>query len=359
MEIGKRIRKLRLNAGYSQERLAEMMDITTGAVSKWENDLSYPDINKLVNLASIFHVSVDYILNHQMENLTNTYYISKLKSSYENHIYDIPIAEINQIIETYPNDFAVIYQTATYLQTYAIEKHDFSYFDQTIELIKKAISLFYQNTDKDILRESLDDKIIGLYILVNKPKEAVEYINKQCELTLLNKLNLGICHFYLGDYEMAKLELSDSFLMSIIQIINGNLHQISVLFMQNHKQESMDLCKWMIDILSPLDHNRQTFLAKIISLLYAYLSCIRLEFNLDYDETLKQCLAYTTNNDESNQNNNSKINFFYREDQKLYTNLSGSIDLENMNIFNQFVVEDQKYKIVLERYLWLKERHNG
>lgn len=63
MKIGSRIRELRKKVGYSQEELAEIMNVTTGAVCKWEGNLSYPDLSNLVMLAKVFKVSVDYLLD--------------------------------------------------------------------------------------------------------------------------------------------------------------------------------------------------------------------------------------------------------------------------------------------------------
>ena len=42
--FGRRIARLRLMKGMTQERLANLANVSAQAVSKWENDLSYPDI---------------------------------------------------------------------------------------------------------------------------------------------------------------------------------------------------------------------------------------------------------------------------------------------------------------------------
>lgn len=57
--IGKKIKKLREGAGMSQEALAEKMEVTRQAVSKWENDISVPDMQNLLKLSSLFDVSME------------------------------------------------------------------------------------------------------------------------------------------------------------------------------------------------------------------------------------------------------------------------------------------------------------
>lgn len=59
MEIGKRIAKLRQEAGLSQEKLAEMLGISRQAVTKWESGKGNPDTENLIRLSEIFGCSLD------------------------------------------------------------------------------------------------------------------------------------------------------------------------------------------------------------------------------------------------------------------------------------------------------------
>lgn len=60
--LGTMITSLRKENGMTQLELAEKMNLTDKAVSKWERDLSCPDINSLPKLASIFGISVDELM---------------------------------------------------------------------------------------------------------------------------------------------------------------------------------------------------------------------------------------------------------------------------------------------------------
>ncbi len=61
MSIGTRIAKQRKESKFSQEYVAEKLDVSRQAVSKWEQDLSNPDTGNLVKLAELFGVSVEYL----------------------------------------------------------------------------------------------------------------------------------------------------------------------------------------------------------------------------------------------------------------------------------------------------------
>ena len=57
--IGKTIRRLRIERGYTQEELAELLSVSPQAVSKWENDTNTPDISLIVPLATTLSVTTD------------------------------------------------------------------------------------------------------------------------------------------------------------------------------------------------------------------------------------------------------------------------------------------------------------
>ena len=60
--LGARIAELRKKKGITQDQLAEYMGISSQAVSKWENDLSCPDISSVPQLADYFHITIDELL---------------------------------------------------------------------------------------------------------------------------------------------------------------------------------------------------------------------------------------------------------------------------------------------------------
>ena len=70
--IGETIASLRKKKGMTQNELAEKMNVTDKAVSKWERDLSCPDINTISKLADILDVSVEELLKAKKKENSNT-----------------------------------------------------------------------------------------------------------------------------------------------------------------------------------------------------------------------------------------------------------------------------------------------
>lgn len=67
MILADKIIKLRKQFGMSQEDLAEKVNVSRQAVSKWESANSIPDLNRILKLAEIFGVSTDYLLKDEIE----------------------------------------------------------------------------------------------------------------------------------------------------------------------------------------------------------------------------------------------------------------------------------------------------
>ena len=134
MSIGTTIKNLRRSRNITQEQLAEMLGVSTNAVSQWECDKTAPDISHLPTLASIFEVSADVLLEID---------IAKSKKQAEIKEFTAKYAELHSQGKTeerlklsramqkkYPNDETVRYYLMRALQNgYSDE-----YFDEIVML---------------------------------------------------------------------------------------------------------------------------------------------------------------------------------------------------------------------------------
>ena len=67
VEVGKKLKELRLQKEYTQIDIAEKLNVSRQAVSRWETGSSYPDGNKLMLLGELYGVSVDELLGQEKE----------------------------------------------------------------------------------------------------------------------------------------------------------------------------------------------------------------------------------------------------------------------------------------------------
>lgn len=75
--FGDVLKNLRKNANMTQEELAKSLYISKSTVSGYEQDLRFPPSGILINIADIFHVSVDYLLGREQK--CRALYIADLK----------------------------------------------------------------------------------------------------------------------------------------------------------------------------------------------------------------------------------------------------------------------------------------
>ncbi len=66
MILADKIIELRKKNGWSQEELAEMLDVSRQSISKWEGAQSIPDMARIIKLSQIFGVSTDYLLKDEL-----------------------------------------------------------------------------------------------------------------------------------------------------------------------------------------------------------------------------------------------------------------------------------------------------
>ncbi|MBO0482229.1 helix-turn-helix domain-containing protein [Candidatus Enterococcus courvalinii] len=78
VEIGKKIKELRQSKKMTQKELAEVLNVTPQAVSKWERNASNPDLQTLLTLSRYFDVSVDEILGNIKQTFFDSLF-SKMK----------------------------------------------------------------------------------------------------------------------------------------------------------------------------------------------------------------------------------------------------------------------------------------
>ena len=134
MSIGTTIKKLRRDRNITQEQLAELLGVSTNAVSQWECDKTAPDISHLPVLASIFEVSADVLLEID---------ITKNKKQTEIKEFTAKCAELHnqgkteerlklcrEMQKKYPNDETVRYNLMKVLKTGYVDES----FDEIVML---------------------------------------------------------------------------------------------------------------------------------------------------------------------------------------------------------------------------------
>ena len=70
--LSEKLYKLRKKSGLSQEQLAEQLNVSRQAISKWEQGTAVPESEKLISISNYFGVTMDYLLKEDTEDTMNT-----------------------------------------------------------------------------------------------------------------------------------------------------------------------------------------------------------------------------------------------------------------------------------------------
>lgn len=93
--LADKIISLRKKNGWSQEELAEKMNVSRQSVSKWEGALSVPELEKVLQLARVFGVSTDYLLKDE---LSEEEYAEDVQSEEETAVCRVTMQEANEFL---------------------------------------------------------------------------------------------------------------------------------------------------------------------------------------------------------------------------------------------------------------------
>lgn len=96
MILADKIIMLRKRHGWSQEELAERLDVSRQTVSKWEGALSVPDLNKVLAMSRLFGVSTDYLLKDELEEVS----LSETASADDGCAHSVSAEEANRYMDT-------------------------------------------------------------------------------------------------------------------------------------------------------------------------------------------------------------------------------------------------------------------
>ncbi|MBQ3598589.1 MAG: helix-turn-helix transcriptional regulator [Clostridia bacterium] len=213
LSLGQKIRELRKRDGRTQENLAEALGVTSQAISRWESNGGYPDMEMLPAIANYFHVSIDELFGYNsdreekiksildkadkvMENQGFHYYQGSISEEVENCINSLRIAA-----DEFPNEPRILLRLANTLYTWGFQKYglkvdyknetgilhyDTEYHSQN-PYWKESLSAFERllnsnPSQKD--RESAILRMTTLYMEMGKYKEAKELAEAQSSVAI-------------------------------------------------------------------------------------------------------------------------------------------------------------------------------
>lgn len=165
LRLGENIVRLRKERGLTQEQLAKLLNVTVGAVSKWENGNNRPDIELLPILADVLQVSIDTLLGYEKAYKNLEENVTRMKELLLEEKYDEVIELGMNCLRRYPNDFQLnkLLADSYYSQYFSagIKQAD-DKKENALYFYERCIELYDSKKNTDITEEALYIQIATL-----------------------------------------------------------------------------------------------------------------------------------------------------------------------------------------------------
>ena len=175
MKFNEKLRLLRKELNLTQEELADKLNVSRQAITKWESAEGMPDIENLNYISKLFNTSIDELIKEDLEISinTNNKYIEEIEIDHTKH-FDIHINKCEEI--------GIISNNKETIKVEVI-----SNVDNIEDQIKIKFDNIYNKLDIDI-KNKLDDSIINIYI----PEKYIDEIELKSKSKTLNIKNINV-----------------------------------------------------------------------------------------------------------------------------------------------------------------------
>ncbi|MBR6184799.1 MAG: helix-turn-helix domain-containing protein [Clostridia bacterium] len=269
-QLADNIRDYRKNLGLTQEQLAERLGITLGTVSKWERGSSEPDLGYIMDLAELFHVSVDALIGYSLRGTDADEESQRIEEMVNKVSFEEVEAEYEIALKKFPNHFQIVLGAASIFRRFGTLHQDEAYLRRALGLYRHAIGLLPQNTCPEINEAFLRNEIAGCYSELKDYKKAVEEYKKNNSCGNSNA-NIGLLMIlYDLDPEEGIAYTEKAFINQLSEITTASRGYIHYYLAKGKTAHAIRAAEWFIDYLtkSKEDPQKRSFLDKIICFSY-------------------------------------------------------------------------------------------
>ena len=251
LSLSDNIRSFRKQRKMTQERLAEALGVTVGAVYKWESGQSQPELNLLVEMADFFDTSVDVLLGYRIKDNRLDSALERI-SSYCQTLDPAAITEAEKVLGKYPHSFRAVYGCATVYLAYGAGNHDPRQLRRALELLEQARVLLPQNDDPRISEATICGDLSIVWFLLGEQEKSIELLRKNNAGGIYSS-DIGALLAIFGDApEEAAPFLSEALLSGMSCLITAIVGYVFLFRSRNDWDSSIDILSWGVGLLAGL-----------------------------------------------------------------------------------------------------------
>lgn len=219
MNISQNILEVRKKYKYTQQELAEFLNISKAAVSKWEQGHSMPDINYIGEMAVLFDISIDELIGFspQLSKSDIRAVYNELATAFTSENYDDVLEKVRSYGKRYYNCYPFL-TTLTNLLVNHLKLTTTP--GPTVKLVDEFINRVINNTDVPQLKEQMTFYKSAMLITNNKPEEVSGILSDYIQPKLPINALLAQAHLMTDKPSKAKTVLQVEIYEAVIFIMN-------------------------------------------------------------------------------------------------------------------------------------------
>ncbi|MBP3802199.1 MAG: helix-turn-helix transcriptional regulator [Clostridia bacterium] len=204
MLFNEKLKKLRKEEGLTQEQLAEKLNVSRQAITKWETGEGVPDIENIKQISNLFNVTIDELLkeekNINIEKREKYSYVEELEIDHSKH-FDINICKIQELNILSTNEEKVRVELLS------------SENENLNEIFKVEFDNMYNKLDIDIKNNKKIEKVDNVKINFYIPEKYIDEIEVKTKAKTMN----------VADLEIQKLEFDGEIKYVNVKDVKGEI----------------------------------------------------------------------------------------------------------------------------------------
>ena len=275
LKLAENIKAFRKERRLTQEQLAEVLGVTTGAVYKWESGLSLPELGLIVEMADFFDTSVDVLLGYQLRD-NRFESLNERIGEYCRSMNPEALNEADKLLRKFPNSFEVVYSCAEIYQIFGVGKQNRQRTRRALELLEQALRLIGQNKNPEISEQSIYYKIGAAHMNLGEAEKAIDILKRHNTESIYSDEIGVVLSVILGRADEAEPYLTEGLLQGMNTLLNSIVGICFVFHARGQYDRAREILEWGLMLLNGVRNQELSgYTEKIQAVLLTLMACLQ------------------------------------------------------------------------------------
>ena len=248
LSIAENIRVLRKQRKMTQEKLAEALGVTVGAVHKWEAGLSVPELEMIVRLADFFDTSVDVLLGYRVRDDRTEAILERL-NEYCRTMDPGALDEAERALGKYPNSFRIVCECAAVYLAFGTGLDAPAHLRRAVELLERARALLPQSDDPAISETMIIASMSTAWFLLGQREKCIDLLRRHNAGGFFSSQIGFMLAAYMHGEEEAMPFLSEGMVNGLSDILTAMMGSFFVYRARRDWDEALRISEWAVTVL--------------------------------------------------------------------------------------------------------------